>query len=274
MVDVAVDEADLQAALGLTTVHLDLDALLRTAEAVRAESVAPAAQRLVSAARVEIGEQALTDNLRLYAALKETIDSQQLDAYCVRCWPELRDHRKITPCAAHALLTEEGVPSTCEVDLPALATVYLLSRLAGAPAFNFDFTGYLEEEGAVQFAHCGAAAPALASAAGEIRIRTHMRTGTGATFEFPFKEGAVTIAKLLRPRNGKLRLFVAEGTAIPSEGVRGSVATVRPLPSASAFLDTVMREAVEHHIALVYGKWRSELRTFCELTGIEYFEAE
>jgi L-fucose isomerase-like protein len=273
MIDVAVDEADLQKALGLTTVHLDLDALLRAAEAVAPEIVAPAAQRLVSAAaRVEIGEQALADNLRLYAALKETIGAQKLDAYCVRCWPELRDQRKITPCAAHALLAEEGVPSTCEVDLPALVTTYLLSRMADAPAFTFDLTGYMEEEGAVQLAHCGAAAPALASPGG-VQIRTHMRTGTGATFEFPFREGAVTMAKLLRPRNGKMRLFVAEGTVIASpEGVRGSAATVQPSPSAEAFMETVMREAVEHHIALVYGRWRRELKTFCEFTGIEYFE--
>ena len=54
-----------------------------------------------------------------------------------------------------ALLAEEGVPNTCEVDLTALIATWILSRLADAPAFNFDFTAYLEEEGAVQLAHCG-----------------------------------------------------------------------------------------------------------------------
>ena len=81
----------------------------------------------------------------------------------MRCWPELRDHHKLTMCAAHSLLSQEGIPSSCEVDLPALITTYVLNQLAGAPAFNFDVTGYLEEEDAIQFAHCGAAAPALAA---------------------------------------------------------------------------------------------------------------
>jgi L-fucose isomerase-like protein len=99
-------------------------------------------------------------------------------------------------------------------------------------------------------------------------IRAHMRTGTGATVEFPFKPGAVTLAKLLRPRNGQLTLAAAGGEVVSSEGVRGSVATVRPKPSAAALIDWLMREAVEHHIALVYGSWLSDLETFCEFTGI------
>ena len=77
--------------------------------------------------------------------MKELVERNRLDVYCVRCWPELRDQHKITPCAAHALMAQEGIPSTCEVDLLALITTYILSRLAGTSAFNFDITGYLEE---------------------------------------------------------------------------------------------------------------------------------
>ena len=272
MIDVEVDEAEIRKALGATAVHLDLDALLKSAEAASPEEAGLAAERLMRAARGgrEIDEQRLAENLRLYVGLKEMVRQNTLDAYCVRCWPELRDQRKITPCAAHALLAEEGVPNTCEVDLTALITTWILSRLADAPAFNFDITAYLEEEGAVQLAHCGAAAPSLAAGPETASIRAHMRTGTGATVEFPFKPGAVTLAKLLRPRNGELTLAAAGGEVVSSEGIRGSVATVRPKPSAAAFVDWLMREAVEHHIALAYGAWLGDLETFCEFTGIRY----
>ena len=66
------------------------------------------------------------------------------------------------------------------------------------------------------------------------------------------------------------RLAAAGGAVVSSEGIRGSVATVRPKPSAAAFVDWLMREAVEHHIALAYGAWLSDLETFCEFTGIRY----
>ena len=274
MLDVAVDEADLEKALGARAIHIDLDALLEAAQAASPVEAAAVAQRLISqtGGTREIGEQALADNLRLYLGIRELVRRNQLDAYCVRCWPELRDLHKITPCAAHSLMSEEGVPNTCEVDLPALITTYILNRLAGTPAFNFDITAYLAEEGAIQFAHCGAAALSLAGDPKKALLRVHMRTGTGATVEFPFREGTATLAKLLRPRVGKCRLFAARCGVIESgDGVRGSVATVRPEPTAAAFLDTMMREAVEHHVALVYGDWTRELAHFCEFTGVAYF---
>ena len=273
MLDVAADEADLEKVLGATAIHIGLDALLEAAQAASAGEATAAAQRLISqtGGTRDIGEQPLADNLRLYLGIGELVRRNQLDAYSVRCWPELRDLHRITPCAAHALMSQDGIPNTCEVDLPALITTYILNRLAGTPAFSFDITAYLAEEGAIQFAHCGAAEPSLAGDPKRALVRVHMRTGTGATVEFPFREGTATLAKLLRPRDGKLRLFVSRGQVIQSgDSVRGSVATVRPEPTAAAFLDKMMREAVEHHVALVYGDWTSELAHFCEFTGVEY----
>jgi L-fucose isomerase-like protein len=273
MMDVGVDEADLQKALGATTVHLDLDALLKAYQAASREEAAKIGKQLVAETGGvrDISEETLAENLRLYLGMKDLVEKNKLDAYCVRCWPELRDQHKITVCATHSLLAREGIASSCEVDLPALITTYVLQQLAGAPAFNFDVTGYLEEEGAIQFAHCGAAAPSLAGDPKRVLLRSHMRTSTGATVEFPFKEGTVTLAKLLRPIDGKLKLFVARGRVLPvSDGVRGSVAAVQPEPSAPAFIDKMMTEPVEHHIALVYGDWRNELSQFCAFTGVEY----
>ena len=161
----AIDEAELQKALGVTTVHMDLDALLKAARAASEEEAAEAARGLlaISGGLKEGSQASLTENLRLYVGMKQLIETNRLDAYCVRCWPELRDQHKITICSTHALLSEQGIPSTCEVDLPALLTTWVLGRLAGMPAFNFDVTGFLEEHDAVQLAHCGAAAPSLAS---------------------------------------------------------------------------------------------------------------
>jgi len=272
MLDVGVDEADLQKALGLTVVHLDLDRLVREAEAVPAAEAEAAAGRLMreAAPLEDIDPQTLAGNLRLYVAMKRLAEDNNLSAYCVRCWPELRDQRRLTMCAAHSLMAMDGLPSSCEVDLPALVTTYLLNQLADSPAFNFDVTGYLEEEDAIQLGHCGAAHPALARDPSQVRIRRHMRTGTGATVEFPFPAGVATVAKLLRPISGKLKLFASSGEVIPSGEVRGSVAAFRPAGGAARLLDRMLREPVEHHLALVYGDHTSELARFCDFSGVDY----
>jgi L-fucose isomerase-like protein len=276
MLDVEAEDSDFEKVLGSTTVRFDLDALVAAADAASPAEAARAADRLTAIADFgpECDRQSLERSLQLYVALKETIRERNLAGYSVRCWPELRDGRKITPCTAHALLAEEGIPSTCEVDLPALIGAFVLARLADAPTFNFDITAYLEDEGAIQLAHCGAAAPQLAAPGVRPLLRAHMRTGTGATLEFPFKTGPATLAKLMRPFAGKLKLFVAEGQVISSEGIRGSVATFRPDAPLAVFMDTWIREAVEHHASLVYGRLQRDLELFCNFTGVELIRGQ
>ena len=126
-------------------------------------AAASAALRLVcqTGGGVEVGEQALADNLRLYVGLRDLVRQNNLDAYCVRCWPEMRNQHKITPCAAHALMSQDGIPNSCEVDLPALITTYILNRLAGTLVFNFDITALLAQEG--ETVRPSAAPPRLSS---------------------------------------------------------------------------------------------------------------
>ncbi|MCC6857460.1 MAG: hypothetical protein IT158_02810 [Bryobacterales bacterium] len=271
MMDVSADETEIQRLLGPATVQLELSALLGAAESASENEAAQLAREL--SARVGAvngpGQEQLVRSLKMYLGMKELVDRHRLDGYCVRCWPELRDQHKTTVCLTHACMAEAGVPSTCEIDLPALITAFLMNRLAGAPVYSFDVTGYLEEEDAVQLAHCGSAALSLAADPRQAQLRTHMRTATGVTLEFGFRPGPVTLAKLMRPENGGLRLFVRRGEALPTSGVRGSVATVRPAPSASTFLDEMMGQGVEHHLVLAYGDLTRELGRLCRFAGIE-----
>ena len=71
-----------------------------------------------------------------------------------------------------------------------------------------------------------------------------------------------------------MKMFVGRGEVIatPPE-VRGSVATIRVEPSPALFLDTLMRESVEHHLVVVYGDWTAELTQFCAFAGIEIVRA-
>jgi len=272
MLDVSVDDALLEQALGVTAVHIELGDLLKAARQASAGEAVGLARELIArvGATEGVSEEIVAENLRLYLGMKQLVEQHRLDAYCIRCWPELRNQLDLTACLTHARMSEDGKVSVCEMDFPALLTAYVLNQLAGAPAFSFDLTGYFEAEGAIQLAHCGAADLSLAADPARTALRRHMRAGTGATLEFAFKGGTITLAKLLLPREARMRLFAARGEVVPTcEKVRGSVATVRPDPSAAAFLEAMLREGVEHHLALVYGDWTGELAQLCEFTGLE-----
>ena len=167
-------------------------------------------------------------------------------------------------------MAEHGIPTACEADLTTLITSFLLTRLSGQPCCSLEITAFLEDRKALQFAHCGVAALSMAGDRRHAAVRSHMRTGAGALVEFPFPPGTVTIAKLIRPNGERVRLLVGSGEVIEtSAGTRGSVATICVKPSREEFIDGLLRNAVEHHLVIVYGDWSEDLAQLARFAGIE-----
>ena len=157
----------------------------------------------------------------------------------------------------------------------ALVTSFILTRLAGQPSCTLEITAYLEKQNALQLAHCGSAASSLAHHAESAVIRRHMSTGAGAVIEFPFKPKAVTIAKLLRPLAGGMKMFVARGEVIPNiSTARGTAATIRMEPSPQKVIESMLHYKVEHNLVMVYGDWMEDLMQFAQFAGIEILCAE
>ncbi len=271
MIDTGCDEALLQECLGVTTIRGDIDRLLHEARESSPEEATELATSLV--ARVgasDVPVSKVADQYRLMLGMKSIVATSRLDGFAVRCWPELRDQHKTTICLTLSEMTEAGVPTACEADLTALVTSYILTEIAGQPSYSLEVTGYLESEQALQLAHCGSAPLSMAVDPSAATVRGHMRTGAGALIEFGFKPGTITIAKLLRPAGDGLTMFIGRGDVVPTEAdVRGSVATVRVEPSPARFVDAMLREAVEHHLVVVYGDWTADLLQFCEFAKIK-----
>ncbi len=272
MIDTVCDDSLLQKCLGITVIRRDLDSLLEAAQqssSMEARKLAAWLKERVGSS--EVGEETIADQYRLYLGMRSLLEKEELDGFSVRCWPELRDRHKYNICLAMGELTESGVPSACEADLTALVTSYILTKLSGQPTCCLEITALLQERRALQLAHCGAAAISLAGDPYKAVVRTHMRTKTGATLEFQFKPGIVTIAKLLRPVDGRLRMFVGRGEVIETTPeARGSVATVKVDPTPENFLESLLRQAVEHHLVLVYEDWTADLEQFTRLAGIDW----
>jgi L-fucose isomerase-like protein len=270
MLDTICDDSLLHKHLGLTVIRRDIGEVLRARDAVPLSEALERAVPLVKSTRSEVAPEVVAEQCRMLEAMKFLIREHQLDGFAVRCWPELRDQHEITICLAMAELAEEGIASSCEADLTALATSYILTSLAAQPSCTLEMTAWLEGQNALQFAHCGAAAPSLAADPNSALLRGHMRTGSGALLEFGLKPGTVTIAKMLRPFESGMKLFAGRGEVIPTDpSVRGTVATLRVEPSPAQFLDAMLRYGVEHHLVIVYGDWIKELGEFAQFAGIE-----
>lgn len=147
--------------------------------------------------------EALPGAIRIYNALKALIETYGLVALTLRCFDLLGTVHN-TGCYALAKLNSEGIPSSCEGDVPALLSMMVAQALTGCTGFQANPARIDVQTGEMLFAHC----TIPFSMVDEFNYDTHFESGIGVGIHGHFPEGPVTVFKL----SGTLdRAFIAEG---------------------------------------------------------------
>ena len=101
----------------------------------------------------------------LKLALAEWAEEAGVAAIALQCWSALQSAFGIFPCFVHSLITDAGVPVTCETDIHgALATVMAHAAVGGTTSpFFADLTvRHPDDEDVELLWHCGQFPPSLA----------------------------------------------------------------------------------------------------------------
>lgn len=125
----------------------------------------------------------------IYMALKGLVAKYSLSGLTLRCF-DLLDTLHNTGCLALARLNAEGIPSSCEGDIPALITMMLAHRLTGVSGFQCNLSKVTGEE--YLFAHCTVPLNMVDS----YRYDTHFESGIGTAIKGELPLGPVTVFKV------------------------------------------------------------------------------
>lgn len=89
----------------------------------------------------------------IYLSLRNIVNKYNLKGFTIRCFDLLNTVRS-TACLALSLLNDEGIIGTCEGDLPAMISMYLILKVLHKPTFmaNPSIINYKEKE--MILAHC------------------------------------------------------------------------------------------------------------------------
>ena len=116
--------------------------------------------------------------LNIYGALCELRERYQLNGLTLRCF-DLLTSLESTGCIGLALLNANGIPSSCEGDVPALITMMILQLLLGEPGFMVNPSSINVNENSMVVAHC-----TLPINMGEgYRLNTHFESGIGVAVD-------------------------------------------------------------------------------------------
>jgi L-fucose isomerase-like protein len=260
-----------------------------TADAERERFVARVTELAPNVA--ELDRTAVRGTAGVYHALRTLADDAQLSGVAVRCWPEFFTELGCAACGAMSVLNEEQCPASCEADVNGTLTSLLLQALAGAPAFITDLVSIEAESDSAVLWHCGLAPVSMADPEAEILGTIHSNRKLPLLFEFPLKPGRVTVARLHRTashqpdaeaqgrrdaqRNGDVgyQLVIGGGEMVRApKSFTGTSGVLRFDRPATAVFDTIMRMGLEHHVSIVYGDYRAELRHVARLVGLPVVE--
>ena len=201
------------------------------------------------------------DAVQSLAALKAAIEKLCADTGCsavaIQCWTQMQELLGIMPCVANAILTDEGLPVTCETDIHGAVSAILLQEAVRrrSAVFFADLTiRHPENDNAELLWHCGNFPLSLIAEDQKASLGRHfvMPSHCPGTGEFPLKHGHITVCRF-DGDHGEYSLFMGEGKAVDGPKTKGTYVwfQVRDWPMWERKL--VMGPYV-HHCAGTYGQ--------------------
>lgn len=167
-----VDYAKAQAKLGLALEDIPIDELIDEVNTINPKDI-----------------RGLEGSEAIYEALKHIVERYGLSGLTIRCF-DLLDTLHNTGCLALARLNADGIPSSCEGDIPALITMMLARKLTGVAGFQCNLSKVDGRE--LLFAHCTVPLNMVES----YRYDTHFESGMGTAIKGELPLGAVTVLKV------------------------------------------------------------------------------
>ncbi len=208
----------------------------------------------------------------LKLVLAEHAAQHDLSAIAFQCFPAIQQEFGIYPCYANSLLTEEGLPIICEVDVHGAVSSKLLqaATLGENPPFFADLT--IRHPGNDQSEllwHCGSFPVSLADPAIDKKVGDHfiMPGGDAGVCHWRIRNGDLTIARFDVER-GEYYLGFGEGRGVAGPHTVGTYSWLE-VDDWMTWERKFIRGPYIHHVAGVHGKLAPILQEACRyLPGV------
>ena len=162
-------------------------------------------------------------------------------------------------CAPASMMTENRIPCACEADVYGAVTQLILQEVSNQPVFLTDIVDIDIKDNTGVFWHCGQAPISMCGSEFVPRATIHTNRKMPLLFEFPLKEGAVTVMRISQAF-GKLKMIIAKGNILkrdlPFTGTSGVIQFDR---EAKEVLEDIISSGLEHHVAIAYGDFEELL---------------
>ena len=226
--------------------NVDYAQVLRT---MNCELVDIPIERMTSLGEVDPG---MAGAEAIYRRLKELVVEYNLQGVTLRCF-DLLSTVKNTGCIALSKLNDEGIPASCEGDIPTLLTMMIAKKLTGELCFQVN-PARIQPNGEMLFAHC--TLPLKMTEKHE--YTTHFESGIGVAIHGDLPTGDYTIIKM----SGDMQRFLAEDVALERCQFEPNLCRTQVWIKASPELSHYfMTDPIANHHILIRGHHASKFKS-------------
>ncbi len=202
-----------------------------------------------------IPEAALMKMAKLGAVVEGWMKQTNCTISAVQCWTSMEEFFGVVPCTVMSMMSNELIPSACEVDVPGTLSMFMLALASQTPSALLDWNNnYGTDPNKCVCFHCSNLPKHFFK---EVRMDfqqiiagTVGKENTYGTCEGVIKPGAMSFARYSTDdRRGVIRGYTGAGrfTDDPLETFGG--AGVAEIPQLQKLLKYICREGFEHHVA-------------------------
>ena len=202
-----------------------------------------------------VPEDALMKMAKLGAVIDGWMKQSHVTISAVQCWTSMEEYFGVVPCTVMSMMSNDLIPSACEVDVPGTLSMYMLALASGTPSALLDWNNnYGTDPNKCVCFHCSNLPKHFFK---EVKMDyqaiiagTVGKASTFGTCEGRVKSGAMTFARYSTDdRCGIVRGYTGPGkfTDDPLETFGG--VGVAEIPGLQKLLKFICREGFEHHVA-------------------------
>jgi L-fucose isomerase-like protein len=193
---------------------------------------------------------------KLDVALADFMSENVLDATAIQCWTSLQKNYGCNVCTSMSMMSENMLPSACEVDVTGTLSMYAMQLASGSPSALVDWNNnYADDDTKCVLFHCGNWAKSFLP---DITISTAPILGTsvgtentygaldGRTPAMPLTYGRISTDDC----RGIIKAYFGEGDLTNDNLNTFGNRAVAKIDKLQELMNYVCRNGFEHHVVM------------------------
>lgn len=193
---------------------------------------------------------------KLDVVLKQIMEENALDATAIQCWTSLQQNYGCNVCTSMSIMSENMLPSACEVDVTGTLSMYAMQLASGSPSALVDWNNnYADDPEKCVLFHCGNWAKSFLP---DIQISNAPILGTtvGVENTYGALDGRTPAMPLTYGRistddpKGVIKAYIGEGELTNDPLSTFGNRAVAQISDLQGLMKYICRNGFEHHVVM------------------------